>query len=59
MVMRDAVDGTEPTRLDLRELRDLERRHGYPYLVIHRSDPHGLLPRACDRAASSRSPTRG
>ncbi|MER6330474.1 FAD-dependent oxidoreductase [Streptomyces sp. NPDC001034] len=47
MVMRDAVDGSELTRLDL---RDLERRYGYPYLVIHRSDLHGLLLRACERA---------
>ncbi|SED78663.1 salicylate hydroxylase [Streptomyces misionensis] len=47
MVMRDAVDGSELTRLDL---RDLEKRYGYPYLVIHRSDLHGLLLRACERA---------
>nr|WP_129844205.1 FAD-dependent monooxygenase [Streptomyces sp. RFCAC02] len=47
MVMRDAVDGTELTRLDL---RDLEKRYGHPYLVIHRSDLHGLLLRACRRA---------
>ncbi|MFD7875826.1 FAD-dependent monooxygenase [Streptomyces sp. NPDC059766] len=47
MVMRDAVDGGELTRLDL---RDLERRYGFPYLVIHRSDLHGLLLRACERA---------
>ncbi|MCW5251460.1 MULTISPECIES: FAD-dependent oxidoreductase [unclassified Streptomyces] len=47
MVMRDAVDGGELTRLDL---RDLENRYGYPYLVIHRSDLHGLLLRACRRA---------
>ncbi|MEV5200719.1 FAD-dependent monooxygenase [Streptomyces sp. NPDC053720] len=46
MVMRDAVDNTELTRLDL---RDLEERYGYPYLVIHRSDLHGLLLRACER----------
>ncbi|MFZ4239329.1 FAD-dependent oxidoreductase [Streptomyces murinus] len=46
MVMRDAVDGSELTRLDL---RDLEKRYGYPYLVIHRSDLHGLLLRACER----------
>ncbi|WP_406314146.1 FAD-dependent oxidoreductase [Streptomyces sp. NBC_00118] len=46
MVMRDAVDGAELTRLDL---RDLEKRYGYPYLVIHRSDLHGLLLRACER----------
>ena len=47
MVMRDAVDGAELTRLDLRAL---ERRYGFPYLVIHRSDLHGLLLRACQRA---------
>jgi len=47
MVMRDAVDGSELTRLDL---SDLERRYGFPYLVIHRSDLHGLLLRACQRA---------
>jgi salicylate hydroxylase len=47
MVMRDAVDGTELTRLDL---RDLERRYGYPYLVIHRSDLHAIFLRACERA---------
>jgi len=47
MVMRDAVDGAELTRLDL---RDLEERYGFPYLVIHRSDLHGLLLRACERA---------
>ena len=46
MVMRDAVDGSELTRLDL---GDLERRYGFPYLVIHRSDLHGLLLRACQR----------
>ncbi|MFD6421000.1 FAD-dependent monooxygenase [Streptomyces sp. NPDC060198] len=46
MIMRDAVDGTELTRLDL---RDLEKRYGYPYMVIHRSDLHGLLLRACRR----------
>jgi len=47
MVMRDAVDGSELTRLDL---RDLERRYGFPYMVIHRSDLHGLFLRACQRA---------
>ncbi|WP_416481922.1 FAD-dependent monooxygenase [Streptomyces sp. CL12] len=46
MVMRDAVDGSKLTRLDL---RDLKKRYGYPYLVIHRSDLHGLLLRACER----------
>ena len=47
MVMKDAVDGSELTRLDL---LDLERRYGYPYMVIHRSDLHGILLRACQRA---------
>jgi 3-hydroxybenzoate 6-monooxygenase len=46
MVMRDAVDGTDLTRLDL---RDLEARYGFPYLVIHRSDLHAMLLRACER----------
>ena len=47
IVMKDAVDADELTRLDL---RDLEARYGYPYLVIHRSDLHGILLRACERA---------
>jgi salicylate hydroxylase len=47
MVMRDALDGTELTRLDL---RDLEKRYGSPYMVIHRSDLHGLFLRACQGA---------
>lgn len=47
MVMRDAVDGTELTRLDL---ADLEREYGFPYMVIHRSDLHGLFLRACQAA---------
>ncbi|NKY42119.1 NAD(P)-binding protein [Nocardia cerradoensis] len=44
MVMRDAVDASELTALDL---RDLERRYGFPYLVIHRSDLHALFLDAC------------
>jgi salicylate hydroxylase len=47
MVMKDAVDSSELTRLDL---RDLERTYGFPYMVMHRSDLHGLLLRACQRA---------
>lgn len=47
MVMRDALDAGELTRLDL---RDLERRYGFPYMVIHRSDLHGIFLRACQRA---------
>ncbi|GAB3908838.1 FAD-dependent oxidoreductase [Microbispora bryophytorum] len=47
MVMRDALDGSELTSLDL---RDLERTYGYPYMVIHRSDLHGLFLEACRTA---------
>jgi len=47
IVMRDAVDGAELTRLDL---RDLEKRYGFPYLVIHRSDLQAIFLRACQRA---------
>jgi salicylate hydroxylase len=47
MVMRDAVDGTELTRLDL---VDLEWEYGFPYMVIHRSDLHAIFLRACQRA---------
>jgi 2-polyprenyl-6-methoxyphenol hydroxylase-like FAD-dependent oxidoreductase len=47
MVMKDAVDGTVLTSLDL---GDLEQRYGTPYIVIHRSDLHGLFLRACRRA---------
>jgi 2-polyprenyl-6-methoxyphenol hydroxylase-like FAD-dependent oxidoreductase len=44
MVMRDALDAAELTRLDL---RDLERRYGFPYMVTHRSDLHGLFLQGC------------
>jgi 3-hydroxybenzoate 6-monooxygenase len=47
MVMKDALDGSVLTSLDLKHL---ERRYGSPYLVIHRSDLHGLFLRACRRA---------
>lgn len=47
MVMRDAVDGEELTRLDLKDLR---RRYDFPYLVIHRSDLHATLLAACRSA---------
>lgn len=45
--MKDAVDGTELTGLDL---EDLESTYGFPYMVIHRSDLHGIFLRACERA---------
>ncbi|MGY1620875.1 FAD-dependent monooxygenase [Geodermatophilus sp. SYSU D00965] len=47
LVMKDAVDGSVLTRLDLADAR---QRYGSPYVVIHRSDLHGTLLRAC-RAA--------
>lgn len=47
LVMKDAVGGGELTALDL---ADVERRYGFPYMVIHRSDLHGTLLRACQRA---------
>ena len=46
MIMKDAADGAELTRLDL---RDLEKRYGFPYMVIHRSDLHGIFLRAAQR----------
>jgi 3-hydroxybenzoate 6-monooxygenase len=47
MVMKDALDGTVLTSLDLTHM---ERRYGSPYMVIHRSDLHGLFLRACQDA---------
>ena len=47
MVMKDAVDGTVLTSLDL---ADMERRYGTPYIVIHRSDLHSLFLDACQEA---------
>jgi 3-hydroxybenzoate 6-monooxygenase len=46
MIMKDATDGSELTRLDL---VDLERKYGFPYMVIHRSDLHGIFLRAAQR----------
>lgn len=47
MVMKDALDAQDLTHIDL---RNLASRYGSPYLVIHRSDLHGILLRACRRA---------
>lgn len=47
LVMRDAVDGREVTSLDLADVR---RRYGAPYVVVHRSDLHSILERACREA---------
>lgn len=46
MIMKDATDGSELTRLDL---GDLEKKYGFPYMVIHRSDLHGIFLRAARR----------
>jgi salicylate hydroxylase len=47
MVMKDALDGSVLTRLDL---KDMEKRYGTPYMVIHRSDLHGLFLKACEES---------
>lgn len=47
MVMKDAVDGTVLTSLDL---KDMEQRYGTPYIVIHRSDLHAMFLRGCQEA---------
>ena len=47
LVMRDALDGSELTHLDL---AGTARRYGAPYVVIHRSDLHAILLRACQAA---------
>ncbi|MFC4466828.1 FAD-dependent oxidoreductase [Streptomyces xiangluensis] len=47
MIMKDALNAAELTRVDL---KDMERRYGFPYMVIHRSDLHGVLLRGCERA---------
>lgn len=46
LVMKDAVDGTNLTHLDLAEVG---RRYAAPYVVIHRSDLHRILLEACER----------
>ena len=40
LLMPDAMDGTELTRLDLADVRE---RYGFPYVVIHRTDLHAAL----------------
>ena len=46
LVLRDALNGSDLTCLDLAAA---ERRFGGPYVVIHRSDLHAILVRACER----------
>lgn len=46
MLMRDAIDARPLLDLDL---RGVEERYGHPYMVIHRSDLHGIFLRAAQR----------
>jgi 2-polyprenyl-6-methoxyphenol hydroxylase-like FAD-dependent oxidoreductase len=49
IILRDALDGSVLTRLDL---RDAQRRYGFPYVVIHRSDLHALFLSGCRDAGA-------
>lgn len=46
MVMRDALDAHILLDLDLAKV---QQRYGFPYMVIHRSDLHGIFLRAAQR----------
>jgi len=48
LIMRDALDGSEVTRIPTGE--PLHRRFGYPYAVIHRADLHKVLIDAVKRS---------
>jgi salicylate hydroxylase len=48
LIMRDALDGSEITRIPAGE--PLHRRFGYPYAVIHRADLHNVLIDAVKRS---------
>ncbi len=48
LIMRDALDGTEITRIPTGE--PLQQRFGYPYAVIHRADLHKVLIDAVKRS---------
>jgi 3-hydroxybenzoate 6-monooxygenase len=48
LVLRDAISGAELTHLDLGE--GFRTRYGAPYVVVHRSDLHGILLDACRHA---------
>ena len=48
LIMRDALDGSEITRIPTGE--PLHRRFGYPYAVIHRADLHKVLIDAVKRS---------
>ncbi len=44
-VFMDAISGERLTELDFGD--NFRRRYGYPYIVIHRTDLHGVLLKAC------------
>ena len=48
LIMRDALDGSEVTRIPAGE--PLRRHFGYPYAVIHRADLHKVLIDAVKRS---------
>jgi len=48
LIMRDALDGSEVTRIPAGE--PLRRHFGYPYAVIHRADLHNVLIDAVKRS---------
>ena len=48
LIMRDALDGSEVTRIPAGE--PLRRHFGYPYAVIHRADLHNVLIAAVKRS---------
>ena len=48
LIMRDALDGSEITRIPAGE--PLQQRFGYPYAVIHRADLHNVLIDAVKRS---------
>src|SRR6218665_707366 len=55
LVMLDAVDGREITRMDLGEA--FLAQYGSPYTVIHRSDLHSILLAACRKEPNVRLET--
>lgn len=48
LLMRDAITGEEISRLSLGE--EFVERYGAPYIVIHRTDLHGILLDVCREA---------
>ncbi len=57
LIMRDALDGTEVTRIPAGA--PLHQRFGYPYAVIHRADLHNVLIEAVKRSPLATLTTGG